>query len=78
MPFQFRRQAGHRAARARRRVVLVAFELAPRVGILPRATFPPLSESARALGDLVEDGATSGRRCSRPSTRGCGPWSSPP
>jgi len=37
-------------------VVLVAFEVAPRVGILPRATFPPLSESARALWDLITTG----------------------
>ena len=37
-------------------VVLAAFEVAPRVGILPRETFPPFSEIARAFGDLVSSG----------------------
>jgi ABC-type nitrate/sulfonate/bicarbonate transport system permease component len=34
-------------------VVLVAFELAPRVGILPRSSFPPVSEIFLRLADLV-------------------------
>jgi ABC-type nitrate/sulfonate/bicarbonate transport system permease component len=57
MPFQFRRQAEAIVLPVLGvAVVLAAFELAPRVGILPRVTFPPLSESARALGDLVRTG----------------------
>ncbi|HET6952207.1 MAG TPA: ABC transporter permease [Acidimicrobiales bacterium] len=57
---------GARAAgRARRRagdaalpvigvaVVLAAFEVAPRVGLLPRSAFPPFSEIVAALADLV-------------------------
>jgi ABC-type nitrate/sulfonate/bicarbonate transport system permease component len=34
-------------------VVLAAFEVAPRVGVLPRSSFPPVSETFAALGDLV-------------------------
>lgn len=37
-------------------VVLAAFELAPRVGILPRSSFPPMSETLAALADLVTTG----------------------
>ncbi|HEY7070838.1 MAG TPA: ABC transporter permease [Acidimicrobiales bacterium] len=37
-------------------VALAAFELAPRVGLLPRAAFPPVSESARALWHLIVSG----------------------
>jgi ABC-type nitrate/sulfonate/bicarbonate transport system permease component len=34
-------------------VVLAAFEVAPRIGVLPRSTFPPVSESLAALAELV-------------------------
>lgn len=34
-------------------VVLAGFEVAPRVGLLPRSSFPPASEIAATLGDLV-------------------------
>lgn len=34
-------------------VVLAAFEIAPRVGILPRSSFPPFSEIFAALTDMV-------------------------
>jgi ABC-type nitrate/sulfonate/bicarbonate transport system permease component len=34
-------------------VVLAAFEVAPRIGVLPRSSFPPVSETFAALGDLV-------------------------
>ena len=34
-------------------VVLAAFELAPRVGVLPRASFPPVSEVFGAFVDIV-------------------------
>lgn len=37
-------------------VVLVAFELAPRVGVLPRNVFPPVSEIFAHLVTLVADG----------------------
>lgn len=37
-------------------VVLAAFELAPRVGVLPRSSFPPVSETFAALVRLVADG----------------------
>src|SRR5262245_21203617 len=37
-------------------VVLVAFEIAPRVGILPRSTFPPFSEIFVAFVHLVTSG----------------------
>jgi ABC-type nitrate/sulfonate/bicarbonate transport system permease component len=34
-------------------VALAAFEVAPRVGVLPRSSFPPASEIAAALADLA-------------------------
>lgn len=34
-------------------VVLAAFELAPRVGVLPRSSFPPVSETFAALADMA-------------------------
>lgn len=34
-------------------VALVAFEVAPRVGLLPRSSFPPVSETFAALADLA-------------------------
>lgn len=34
-------------------VALAAFEVAPRVGILPRSAFPPVSEIFAALGDIA-------------------------
>lgn len=37
-------------------VVLLAFEIAPRVGILPRQSFPPVSEIFATLADLVTTG----------------------
>jgi ABC-type nitrate/sulfonate/bicarbonate transport system permease component len=37
-------------------VALAVFEIAPRVGILPRATFPPFSEIFAAFVDLVTSG----------------------
>jgi ABC-type nitrate/sulfonate/bicarbonate transport system permease component len=37
-------------------VTIAAFELAPRVGILPRDSFPPVSEMAAAVVDLTTDG----------------------
>lgn len=37
-------------------VVLAAFEVAPRVGVLPRQSFPPVSEIFKALFDLVAAG----------------------
>jgi ABC-type nitrate/sulfonate/bicarbonate transport system permease component len=33
--------------------VLAAFELAPRIGVLPRSSFPPVSEMFAALADLA-------------------------
>jgi ABC-type nitrate/sulfonate/bicarbonate transport system permease component len=35
-------------------VAIAALELGPRLGILPRQSFPPASEIFRALGDLVD------------------------
>jgi ABC-type nitrate/sulfonate/bicarbonate transport system permease component len=37
-------------------VALATFELAPRVGVLPRSSFPPVSETLRTLADLVTTG----------------------
>jgi ABC-type nitrate/sulfonate/bicarbonate transport system permease component len=37
-------------------VALAAFEVAPRVGVLPRSSFPPVSEIFGALADLVTTG----------------------
>ena len=37
-------------------VVLVAFEVAPRAGVLPRQSFPPVSEIFSALAELVAAG----------------------
>lgn len=37
-------------------VVLAAFEAAPRVGVLPRSSFPPVSEIFAALGELTTTG----------------------
>ncbi|HKE73642.1 MAG TPA: ABC transporter permease [Acidimicrobiales bacterium] len=37
-------------------MVLAAFEVAPRVGILPRSNFPPFSEIAAAFAHLVTSG----------------------
>lgn len=37
-------------------VVLVAFELAPRIGVLPRQSFPPVSEIFVGLLELVRSG----------------------
>jgi ABC-type nitrate/sulfonate/bicarbonate transport system permease component len=34
-------------------VVLAGFELAPRVGVLPRSSFPPVSETFAALAELA-------------------------
>lgn len=38
-------------------VVLAGFELAPRIGLLPRSSFPPVSEIFSALASLVVSGA---------------------
>lgn len=38
-------------------VVLAAFELAPRVGVLPRSSFPPVSETFAALADMATTSA---------------------
>ncbi len=37
-------------------VVLAAFEIAPRIGLLPRSSFPPVSEIFSALASLLVDG----------------------
>jgi ABC-type nitrate/sulfonate/bicarbonate transport system permease component len=37
-------------------VALAAFEVAPRVGVLPRSSFPPVSEIFTALAELVTTG----------------------
>jgi ABC-type nitrate/sulfonate/bicarbonate transport system permease component len=37
-------------------VVLAAFEIAPRVGVLPRQSFPPVSEILTSLVDLIASG----------------------
>lgn len=37
-------------------VVLLAFEIAPRIGILPRQSFPPVSEIFTTLADLTTSG----------------------
>lgn len=37
-------------------VALAVFEIAPRIGILPRQSFPPVSEIFAALAGLVTDG----------------------
>jgi ABC-type nitrate/sulfonate/bicarbonate transport system permease component len=64
MPFARNRQRARGAQRAEAlvlpalgvAVVLAAFEVAPRVGVLPRSSFPPVSETFAALGDLVTTG----------------------
>ncbi|HEX6197480.1 MAG TPA: ABC transporter permease [Jiangellaceae bacterium] len=37
-------------------VVLAAFEIAPRIGVLPRQSFPPVSEIFGSLADLIAAG----------------------
>src|SRR5262245_17210808 len=37
-------------------VALAAFEVAPRIGLLPRSTFPPMSEIVASFVDLVRSG----------------------
>lgn len=37
-------------------IVLAAFEIAPRIGVLPRQSFPPVSETFAALAGLVTSG----------------------
>lgn len=37
-------------------VTLAAFEVAPRIGVLPRSSFPPVSEIFAALGDMLGTG----------------------